>query len=206
MNTTLQKILHRVEEYAGNEEFGRDLNQAKEHFFSPVGIPGERGSNPEIELLNFIEWFIFEWPLADGLRIWEKFRGNTNGGFSAEEMEMLNSFSTYNYALFQLKKADPENMTVLDVIADQKIKKVVGMGTALRPGDYFLARLVFFRGQPVMTEALFILPKNMSKLFIRKAKMVRKGKSGKALTVEELRGLAMKAVRYPRMKLEEMYK
>ena len=206
MIEVLLRLLHRVEAYAGGQEFARELAKAKEKFFSPVGAPGEKGENAEVELSNFIEWFVFDRKLENGGNVWAEFMRYCGAECTNEELEVLKQINHQNYSLYLVKTADPERAVVKDLVSNQKYTPVQGLSRGLHKGDYFLGRIVIIDKKYYFSEATFFLPRSISKIFLERAKLVRKKRLNKDQFIEELRGLAMKSFRYPRMKLEELYK
>lgn len=208
MNNALPRLLHAIEEYAGGLEYGHELKQAKEKFFSPVGAPGKNGAraDAELELANFIEWFIFDWKLPDGESIWANFVRFRGAKLDPEDLDALKQLSRQNYSLFLVKKTGPGKTAVKDMVSGETFKPVQNLVGALRRGDMFLGRMITINGQYYFTEAIFVIPRSLEKIYKPRAKLVRKGGLRKDEFTDELRGLAMKTIRYPRMKLEEFYK
>jgi hypothetical protein len=206
MIEVLLRLLHRVEAFAGGQEYTRELARAKQSFFSPVGAPGEKGENAEVELSNFIEWFVFDHKLAAGGSIWTEFIRFKGAECTDEELEVLKQLDHQNYSLYLVNKADPEQAAVTDLASKKKFKPVKGLSRGLQKGDYFLGRIIIINEKFFFTEAVFFMPRNISKIFLELAKKTRKGRMDKDKFVEDLRSLAMKSIRYPRMKLEELYK
>ena len=196
----------KIEEYAGSLEYASELTRAKKQFFAPVGAPGENGANAEVELGNFIEWFVFTWALPDGLSIWSKYLRFQGTEHTPEELEILKQMDHQIYSLFLVKKDAPGRETAVDIVTGKKYQPVHELSAGLYRGDYFVGRLIIINNEYFFTEALFFIPKRLEKIFKARAKLVRKGKLGHDLFVEELRALAMKSFRYPRMKLEELFK
>lgn len=206
MKEIILRLLHRIEAFAGGQEFSRELAKAKQNFFSPVGAPGENGANAEMELSNFIEWFVFEHKLEAGGNVWSEFLRYRGAECTEEELETLKQMNHQVYSLFLVKKADPESAVVTDLASNQKYKRVQGLSRGLQKGDYFMGRIMIIDKKFYLSEATFFLPRTVSEIFLERAKKVRKQKLGKDEFMEDLRGLAMKSYRYPRMKLEELYK
>ncbi len=206
MTTVLSQVLRQVLEYAGRENFKAELEFCKQKFFHPVGIPGESAETVESELANFIEWFVFDWPLPGGIKLWEKFLKEESAGLDAIARETLKSFASQNYSSFQLKKIRPPAAVARELVSGRKFKEVYGVPPALQAGDFFLGRMIEVAGQFFFTEAFLYLPRNLAKYLERRAKLVKKGKLDRGNFVEELKIISIKGSRYPRMKLEEMYK
>ncbi len=206
MNSILSQVLRKVLEYAGRDNFKAELELAKQKYFNPVGIPGESGNTAELELANFIEWFIFDWPLPGQVQIREKYLREESGSLDAIEMETLKSFAGQNYSVFELKKLKPPMAIVRELVSKQKFKEAYGLPTALREGDFILARLINVNGQYFFSEAFLYIPRNLSKYLWRRAKLVRKQELDRETFLEELKVIAIKAARYPRLKLEELCK
>jgi len=202
----LQKLLQRIEEYAGSEEYALELERAKERFFNPVGKPNEKVETSETELANFIEWFIFDWRLPDGHNLWSKFLRYKGRELSPIELEVLKQIGHQIYSLFQVQAKNSERSRVKDLISGIQYKAVHNLSSALQKGDYFLGRMMVVEEKFYLTEAFFFLPKAMHKFYAKRIKMVRRNKFSKEEFLEELRGLAMKSSRYPRMRLEEFYR
>jgi hypothetical protein len=206
MREVLQRLLHRVEAFAGGMEYSRELAKAKQSFFNPVGAPGEKGENAEVELSNFIEWFVFDHKMENSGNVWSEFMRYKGAECTSEELEVLKQLNHQNYSLFLVKKADQEKALVRDLVSNQKYKPVQGLSRGLQKGDYFLGRIIIIDKKFYFSEATFFLPRSISEIFLERAKLVRKNRLDKDAFIEELRGLAMKSYRYPRMKLEELYK
>jgi len=206
MSTILSQVLHKLLSYAGQENFKAELELAKKKFFNPVGIPGENGETTEIELANFIEWFVFDWKLPGSIKLYEKYLKEESKALDAIEKEYLKSFASYNYSLFQILKLKDRIAKVKEIISGQKFKEVYGLVPALEEKDFILARLINVQGQYFFTDALFYLPRGMAKYYLRRAKLVRKQKLDREKFLEEMKVIAIKSARYPRMKLEEIYK
>jgi hypothetical protein len=206
MKEVMIKLLHLIEAHAGGPEFADELARAKVNFFSPVGAPGEKGANAEVELSNFIEWFVFNWPVSDAVNIWAKFLRHKGAECSPEELDILKQLNHQNYSLFLVKKIGPEKTAVIDLISQTKYKPVHGLSSGLNVGDLFLGRLITINNKFYLSEGAFFLPRGLSKFYRRRTKAVRKRQVKRDDFLEELRGVAMKSYRYPRMKLEEFYK
>jgi len=208
MIAQLQRLLHKIEEYAGGLEFAPELKAAKQKFFNPVGAPGKNGvrEDAEVELSNFIEWFVFDWKLPDGQNIWAKFLRFKAAEYDASDLDLLKQMNHQNYSLFLVKKTGKDKACVADLVSKRKYRPVQGLSPSLQPGDLLLGRLLTINGRYFFTEALFFIPRSLQKIYQGRAKMVRKGKMDREQFAEELRAAAMKTIRYPRMKLEELYK
>jgi len=205
MKEVLLKLLHLIEAYAGGPEFEGELARAKENFFNPVGAPGGKGANAEVELANFIEWFIFNWPVSDAINLWAKFLRYKGAEVSPEELDVLKQLNHQNYSLFLVKKIGPEKTAVFDLISKTKYKPVHELSPGLHLGDFFLGRLITINEKFYFSEASFFLPRTLKKFYERRSKMARRQQIKRDDFIEELRGAAMKSYRYPRMKLEEFY-
>jgi len=206
MSSILSQVLHKVLAYAGQDNFKAELELAKQKFFNPVGIPGENGTTTESELANFIEWFVFEWPLPGEVKIYEKYLKEESKSLDAIELEFLKSFESQNYSIFQIKKFKPPTAKIRELVSKQKYREVYGLPPALQAGDFILGRLLNVNDQYFFSEALLYLPRNLAKYLERRAKMVRTGKLERGNFLEELKVIAVKSARYPRMRLEELYK
>jgi len=206
MKTLLANLVRKIEEFAGSLEFASELTRAKKQFFAPVGAPGENGANAEVELSNFIEWFVFNWSLPDGLNVWAKYLRFQGTEHTPEELDLLKQMDHQIYSLFLVKKDKPGKEAVADIVTGKKYQPVHELSAGLHRGDYFVGRLMLINDGYFFTEALFFIPKRLEKIFKVSAKMVRKSKLSSDVFVEELRALAMKSFRYPRMKLEELFK
>ena len=208
MIAQLQRLLHKLEEYAGGLEFAQELKTAKQKFFNPVGTPGKNGAreDTEVELANFIEWFVFDWKLPDGQNLWAKFLRFKAAGYDASDLEILKQMNHQQYSLFLVKKNSPGKACVADLVSKKKYRPVQGLSPSLQAGDLFLGRLLTINGQYFFTEAFFFAPRPLGELYERRAKLVRKGKMDREQFLEELRNSVIKAIRYPRMKLEEIYR
>ena len=125
MSTILSNVLHKVLEYAGQENFKAELELAKQKFFNPVGIPGENGTTTELELANFIEWFVFQWNLPGEVKIYEKYLKEETKGLDAIELLALRSFAQQAYSIFQIKKINSAVAKVKELIGKQKFAEVV---------------------------------------------------------------------------------
>jgi len=206
MTTVSSQLLHQILEYAGRDNFKAELELCKQKFFNAVGVPGESAPTTESELANFIEWFVFDWPLPGGVKLWEKFLKEESAGLDAIALETLKSFASQNYSLFQLKKTRSAAATVRELVSGRKLKEAYGLPSALQIGELFLGRVIEVAGQFFFTEALFYLPRSLAPYLERGSKLVRKNKLDRGNFLEELKIISIKAARYPRMKLEEIYK
>ncbi len=205
MKQILSQILDKIELYAGEERFAQELERAKEKFFNPVGFASENSEIAELELANFIEWFIFDWKLEEGKSLWEKFFKEQGENLTPLEKTLLEGFAHQFYSLFLVKKITNQQAVVKDIITRKKINPVYGLSAGIEKGDFILARIVFPAGQACFTEAFFYLPRTLAKFYQKKARLVRKNQLEKEKFLEELRSIAIKFQRYPRMKLEEYY-
>jgi len=205
MKQVLSQLLQKIELYAGEERFAQELERAKEKFFNPVGFASENGEIAELELANFIEWFIFDWKLEQDKSLWEKFLEEKGDELELIEKETLKEFSSQKYSLFLVKKIAPGQAKVKDLLSKEKFNPVYGLSAGIEKGDFILARIVFSAGQACFTEAFFYLPRTLAKFYQKKARLVRKKQLEKNKFLEELRSIAIKFQRYPRMKLEEYY-
>ena len=207
MSAVLQRLLHKIEEYAGDPEFAPELKAAKEKFFAGVGQPGEKGAkaDAEVELSNFIEWFIFDWKLPDGQSIWAKFIRFKGAEFDPDELDILKQLDHQVYSLFHVKRIG-EKAAVKDIVSRKSYRPISNLTPAVQPGDLFLGRMIAINGKYFFTEAIFMIPRALEEIYKPHSKLVRKGKMGQDDFTDEVRGLTMKTIRYPKMKVVEFHK
>ena len=204
MKELLSKLLQRIEEYAGEEQFALALKEAKNNFFDQLGIPQENSESAELELANFIEWFIFDFPLEDGKRLWQKFLEEKQNELEPIEKNALGDFSRQIYGLFEIKKILPEKAVVKELVSKKKFDPVYGLEVNLKAGDLVLARVLNISGSLFFTNTFFYLPSELKKFCRKKIRLVRKNKLPKEEFFKELKAIAIKSIRYPRMKLKEL--
>ena len=131
MKTLLANLVRNIEEFAGSLEFASELTRAKKQFFAPVGAPGENGANAEVELSNFIEWFVFNWSLPDGLNVWAKYLRFQGSEHTPEELDLLKQMDHQIYSLFLVKKDKPGKEAVADIVTGKKYQPVHELSAGL---------------------------------------------------------------------------
>ena len=184
-----------------------ELKEAKEKFFAGVGQPGEKGAraDAEVELSNFIEWFIFDWKLPDGQSVWAYFMRFKAAEFDPQELEVLRQLSHQVYSMFYVKRIGAK-ATVRDIVSKKAYKPIQDLTPALQPGDLFLGRLFEVNGKYFFAEAFFVVPRSLQEIYKPHSKLVRKGKMRQDDFTDEVRNLTMKTIRYPKMKVVEFHK
>lgn len=172
------------------------LKNAKDSYLSMTGKINEDSPYFETKMNAFNEWFVFNYQ-EEGSRekVIERFLQE-----SAVEKEMVESFSSIRYSLFEYSKNNLRGQIVLtDLLTDDKVVLAKGHDSmGIYKGELLICRIVTYQGENFMLRGVFGLPTAVNSLVKKQCKLVKKSKVD--MTPEEfllkLEGMKSKAITY----------
>lgn len=161
--------------YAG-ELFKEEVRVAKSEFFDNAGILDEHSEQFELRMSQFFDWYFFTRELKgyaqtplEAVFMARELR------FTPEELSLIEQLKTHKHSLFQFVKLKGDELTIKDLIANQKI---VVRGSPFTfgfdPEEIFEARLIPFGDNWIFTKGFCFHPQDAKKYILSEIKRHKK--------------------------------
>lgn len=165
----LDRLVQRV-----TEVYGGEIEAARKAYFTRCGEPFQDEPSYELRLRNFLEWYIFDRPLAVGLTPFEAFMADPAQP-AGDKADFL-PFRDQNHGLFAVKAIAPGRLELLDLWTGKLEPVAVEVTAGYDPGAVVEARLVAVGGVTYATQT-HVYHNPASAKFIRKnAAFLRAGR------------------------------
>lgn len=140
---SMEKYIETLIHFASSGRYQPELLVAREEYFAKMGQVSEEEDNYEAKLRGFIDWYLFDRPLADTGKppvdvFYEKFIRT----FSEEDEQIYGDFRKSIQSLFIVKKSDENGVTVKDLISKKKYFVEDEMPEGFFKEEIFQGRLI----------------------------------------------------------------
>jgi hypothetical protein len=160
-----------------HEQHPDELKNARGEFFSATGEIYDDDPFFEDRTANYLEWFLFDRPLADGRLPITVYFERFADGLRGDDLDTLRAMTQPVHSLFQVKRLLPKNnIVVLTDLADNSRYDVTERRSmvGLEKGDIFEARLITRGDKTVFLYAFVHHPRAAKRFLARRMKQLRK--------------------------------
>ena len=206
MKEEVEKCFTWLTEFVSDPAYKDELERAKQGFFKQIGEPQNGEPLLESRLASFFEWFLFTRRM-DGTRFTpvqiyiEKNADKLDG----LEREILEGFTKTIHSIYKVNKTG-EQGALKDLFTNKNYKNVKQMPGGLSKTDIIEARLVPLSQGFLMTEAMCFHPPAAHKFLVKEIKKAKKNGDDLELLLRRFMAMSTKWERYPRMKVDQIYK
>ncbi len=157
------------------ERHATELEPARQEYRDATGEVYEDDPSFEMQMILFLEWFIFDRPLARGVVPLRAYLEEHGPWLSLEEREMTEALLQQRHALFRVKKAKPPVLHLRDLWQGKTIRVEAGdLARSFQTGDLIDARVVPFRNKLFFTEGMLCHPAEAEAYIKSEVKVLRK--------------------------------
>ena len=202
--------LEKVVAFASADQFRDELIKSKADYFGKTGEIHDDDRSFELRMAGFLDWFIFDRPLAawqkTPIRLFLDFEG---AKLTTPEITPFREFTRTVHSLFEVRKVKDGEVRVTN-LADGVEHKVAERRhmAAVEKGDLLEARLIPFTGALYFSRAFVFHPREVRKPIL--AELKRRKKSGQPPVDQEmvwlLSRMALKTERYTQIAVENIYR
>jgi len=188
-------------------EFEHELIIAKKYYFGKTGEVFEDDSVFEVRMASFLDWFIFDRTLSNGLTPAQFFIDRHAKELSQDELDSYRHFAGTIHSLFEVGKNKDERVVVKDLFANKSFevferRKLVGV----EAGDLIEARLISTASDKLMFAAGFCYhPRGAKKKIIKLVKAHKKASLPPEELLFRLAYLRLKFERYKHVDADAIY-
>jgi hypothetical protein len=191
------------------EGYAAELKAARQAYYAATGEIFEDDASFETRMITFVEWFVFDRPLARGVVPIRAYLEDHGADLSAEEREMTEALLHQRHGLYRVKKAKPPVLNLKDLWDGKLVRVEAGdAANSFQPDDLVDARLVTWKEKRWLTEGVLCHPPAALPYLQAELKALRKGGApgpSEALFFR-LAGMLLKHDRYRQIKTELIYK
>lgn len=186
--------------------YGQEIEAARPVYFLRCGEPFQDEPSYELRLRNFLEWYLFDRPLAVGLTPHEAFMADAEQ--PAEERAAFLPFRDQVHSLFRVERILPEGIDVLDLWTRQIYAVKLEVTLGYDPGAVIETRLVPFQNAFYATQTHVYHPTASARYIERRAGILRKQRRVEAWYpfLQRTNYLQLKAERYKHVESNKIYK
>lgn len=130
--------------------YGGEIEAARKAYFQRCGEPFQDEPSYELRLRNFLEWYIFDWPLAVGLTPYEAYMADA--AQPADDKRDFLPFRDQNHSLFAVKGVAPGKLELLDLWTGKSGEVEAEVTAGYDAGAVVEARLVDAGGKTYATQ------------------------------------------------------
>ena len=191
------------------EGYAAELQAARRAYYAVTGEIFEDDASFEMRMITFLEWFVFDRPLARGVVPIRAYLEDHAADLSPEEREMTEALLRQHHGLYRAKKVKPPVLHLKDLWDGRLIRVEAGdTAQSFHADDLIDARLVSWKEKTFLTEGILFHPAGALGYLRAELKALRKGGVGgptEALFFR-LAGMLLKHDRYRQIKTELIYK
>lgn len=146
--------------FARDERFVADFDTALPLYWKDYYDASSAGEMSEFEALRFLDWFVFDYELANGRRLIDLYYEELGDSLAAEQQELLQSWLDAPPAsAFELLSYSGQNLHLRDYFSDETydVFEASGRGN-VEPGEVILTRLVPVFGRTEFSTVAAYLP------------------------------------------------
>jgi hypothetical protein len=186
--------------------YGDEIEAARKDFFRRCGEPFQDEPSYELRLRNFIEWYVFDRPLAVGLTPFEAFMADP--AQSAELKQAFLPFRDQDHSLFEVAAVNPGRLTLVDLWTGRKLEVEVEVTAGYDAGAVVEARLVVLGGRRYATNTHLYHTPGSAKFIRKMAKLLRSRRlvAGWTPFLWRTNYLQLKAERYKHVDSDMIYR
>jgi len=200
-----QPLFDRILAFAAAPRFERELLRARDFYFTQTGEVFDDDRSFEARMTAFLDWFVFDRPLAPfgepPCRIYARETG-------APEAVELRTMARTVHGVFAVRRVRPSRLRLRELVAgtDCEVAPAAPL-EGLRRGDLFEARLVPWRGALTCSAAFVFHPSHLRRAVVREARRMRReepASTGQDL-VWTLSRMALRCEHYRAMSRDALY-
>ncbi len=198
--SVLDELVQRVSQLRGGE-----LEAARSNYFRVAGEPFLDEPSYESRLQNFVEWYIFDRPMADGLTPYEGFMADPQ--IAAADKQAFLPFRDQLHRLFQILRLVDGGMSVKDLWTEKTYRVDMDVTAGYETKGVAELRLVPWEGGFRLTHTNVYHMKTCGRYIRKRAKALRKAKLVEAWIpfVFQAGALQLKAQRYRHVDAKTIY-
>ncbi len=204
-----QPHLERVTKWATGPERQTELLAAKADYFARTGEVREDERSFEARMATFLEWYLFDRPLAGGTTPIAAYYEQQGAALSEAERAILRGFLRTLRAVFEVRKLEEgSGLQILEVLSGTSYEVYERRGlVGIAKGDLIDARLVPFQGRLLFSGTFLYHPREARKAVLAEARRRRRADpaSDPAAFAFELAGKALKLERYRNIAVRHIY-
>jgi hypothetical protein len=191
------------------EGYAAELKAARQVYYAATGEIFEDDASFERRMITFVEWFVFDRPLARGVVPIRAYLEDHAADLSPEEREMTEALLHHHHGLYRVKKAKPPVLNLKDLWDGKLIRVEAGdSANSFQADDLLDARLVSWKDKTWLTDGILCHPIGALAYIQAELKALRKG--GAPAPTEalffRLAGMLIKHDRYRQIKTELIYR
>lgn len=157
---------------AVSKAYGQEIEAARKVYFQRCGEPFQDEASYELRLRNFIEWYLFDYPLQFGLTPYEAFMADA--AQPAEERQAFLPFRDQAHSLFLVEDVREGGLPVVDLWTGRKYRVELEVTAGYDPGAVVEMRLVELEGKNYATGTHVYHNPSSAKFIVKAAKTLRK--------------------------------
>ena len=201
--------LDRIVKALTGEGYAAELKAARQAYYTATGEIFEDDASVETRMITFLEWFVFDRPLARGVVPIRAYLEDHVADLSPEEREMTEALLHQRHGLYRVKKAKPPVLNLKDLWDGKLVRVEAGdSASSFQPDDLVDARLVSWKGKTWLTDGILCHPPAALPDLQAEIKALRKSDApGPTETLfSRLSGMLLKHDRYRNIKTELIYR
>lgn len=191
------------------EGYAEELKAARQAYYAASGEIFEDDASFEMRMITFVEWFVFDRPLARGVVPIRAYLEDHTADLSPEEREMTEALLRQRHGLYRVKKAKPPALNLKDLWAGKLIRVEAGENAkSFQADDLIDARLVSWKEKTWLTDGILCHPPPALGYIQGEIKTLRKsGAPGPSEAfLFRLARMLLKHDRYRQIKTDLIYK
>jgi hypothetical protein len=190
------------------ERHATELEPARQEYQAATGEVYEDDPSFEMRMILFLEWFIFDRPLARGVVPLRAYLEEHGPWLSLLEREMTEALLQQRRALFRVRKAKPPVLHLRDLWQGKTVRVEAGdLARSFQAGDLIDARVVPFRDKLYFTEGMLCHPAEAEGYIKSAVKALRKkGAAEPGPLCQKLAAMLLKYDRSRGIKPELIYR
>jgi hypothetical protein len=200
LDARLEQLIERV-----SNAYGAQIDAAREPYYQKCGEPFQDEPGYEARLRNFVEWYVFDHVLAEGLTPYE---GLMSGGtVTPDEKQAFLPFRDLVHSLFSVRKTLPGGLVLRELFTERDYTVAMDGTAGYESGAVVEERIVPVEGLWYPTNTHIYHAPELAKFILGNAKKLRKEKRMEAWNpfVCHVGKLQLKAQRYRHVDRVKIY-
>lgn len=197
----LDRLVQRV-----TAAYGGEIEAARKAYFKRCGEPFQDEPSYELRLRNFLEAYLFDWPLAEGLTPYEAYMADSRQ--PADDKRDFLPLRDQNHSLFVVKGVAPGKLELLDLWTGKSGDVEAEVTAGYDVGAVIEARLVDVGGKTYATQTHVYHTPGSAKIIRKSAAFLRARRRVDAWRpfVARVNYLQLKAERYKHVDGNAIYR
>lgn len=194
--------------FASGERFKEELLRARAKYFESTGEIFEDDKSFEARMASFLDFYIFDWPLAEIGRTPAQLYFEQARDAGEEDRKVLAGLTRTRHSLWEVRKVGKQRLRLRDCFSGEDCevferRDPVGLGK----GDLLEARLIPVDGMLLFSPAFCFHPREVKKPVLREIKRLKKeqGEFDTRAFVWSLSKRRLKYERYRNIAVEDIY-